>query len=75
MATPQYREIEYLIIPLIEVEGKGEDYEGAVAAEENYGAAPDLQLTLEVPLIYLDDVSSMKWGARCCYLGEIPFPS
>jgi hypothetical protein len=60
---------------LIKVEGKGEDIEGAVAAELNYGAAPDLQLTLEVPLIYSRAVSSMKWGAQCCYLGEIPFPS
>jgi hypothetical protein len=43
-------------MPLMTVEGKGEDYEGAVAAELNYGAAPDLQLTLEVPLIYSHDV-------------------
>jgi hypothetical protein len=49
--------------PLIEVEGKGEDYEGAVAAEFNYGAAPDLQLTVEVPLAYSHDVAGMKWGA------------
>jgi len=48
--------------PLIEVEGKGKDYEGAVAAEVNYGAAPNLQLTLEIPLIYSHDVSGMKWG-------------
>ena len=48
--------------PLIELEGKGKDYEGAVAAELNYGASPDLQLTLEVPLSYSHDVAGMKWG-------------
>ena len=48
--------------PLIELEGKGKDYEGAVAAELNYGAAPDLQLTLEVPLSYSHDASGMTWG-------------
>lgn len=48
--------------PLIELEGKGKDYEGAVAAELNYGAAPDLQLTLEVPLSYSHNASGMQWG-------------
>ena len=48
--------------PLIEVEGKGKGHEGVVAAELNYGAAPDLQLTLEVPLSYSHDVAGMKWG-------------
>ncbi len=48
--------------PLIELEGKGKDYEGAVAAELNFGAAPNVQLTLEVPLSYSHDASGMKWG-------------
>lgn len=48
--------------PLFEIEGKGEAYEGVVAAELNYGAAPDVQLTLEVPLSYSHDASGMKWG-------------
>lgn len=49
--------------PLIEVEGKGKNYEGAIAAELNYGAAPNVQLTLEIPLSYSHDASGMKWGS------------
>ena len=48
--------------PLIELEGKGKDYEGAVAAEFNYGVGPNVQLTVEVPLSYSHDASGMKWG-------------
>jgi hypothetical protein len=32
--------------PLIEAEGRGKDFAGAVAVEVNYGAATDLQLTV-----------------------------
>ena len=48
--------------PLFEAEGKGKVYGGAVAAELNYGAAPDVQLTLEVPLSYSHDTSGWQWG-------------
>ena len=49
--------------PLIEVEGKGDEYGGAVAAEFNYGAAPDLQITVELPLGYSHDAGGTQWGA------------
>jgi hypothetical protein len=54
--------------PLIEAEGKGKQYDGAVAAEFNYGPAPDLQLTLELPLAYSHDAVGAKWGA-----GDVAF--
>jgi Putative MetA-pathway of phenol degradation len=49
--------------PLIEVEGKGDEYGGAVAAEFNYGAAPDLQITVELPLGYSHNAGGTQWGA------------
>ncbi len=49
--------------PLIEAEGKGDEFAGAVAAEFNYGAAPDLQLTLELPFAYSHHPAGTKWGA------------
>jgi hypothetical protein len=49
--------------PLIEVEGKSDEYGGAVAAEFNYGAATDLQITVELPLGYSHDVGGTQWGA------------
>jgi Putative MetA-pathway of phenol degradation len=49
--------------PLVEAEGKGDEFAGALAAEFNYGAAPDLQLTVELPLAYSHDEAGMKWGA------------
>lgn len=48
--------------PLFEADGKGAEYEGAVAAEFNYGAAPDVQITLELPLAYSHDASALKTG-------------
>ena len=48
--------------PLIEAEGKGASYEGAVAAEFNYGATPDLQLTVEIPLAYAHDANVLERG-------------
>lgn len=49
--------------PLIEAEGKGEDFSGAVGIELNYGAAPDLQLTVGLPIDYAHDAAGMQWGA------------
>ena len=48
--------------PLVESEGKGADYEGAVAVELNYGAAPNLQLTASLPAEYVHDTSGFHWG-------------
>lgn len=48
--------------PILEIEGRGSDYAGAFAAEVNYGAAQNLQLTLEIPVEYAHDTSGTKWG-------------
>lgn len=49
--------------PFFESEGKGADFTGAAGVELNYGAAPDVQLTLELPVAYTHDPAGMKWGA------------
>jgi hypothetical protein len=47
----------------MEGEGRGADYEGSVGAELNYGAAPDLQLSLSLPAAYSHDTHGWRWGA------------
>lgn len=49
--------------PLFEASGKGAQFEGATGIEINYGAAPDLQLTIGVPLAYTHDRAGWQWGA------------
>lgn len=49
--------------PLIEAEGRGADFEGAAGVEVNYGAAPDLQLTVGLPIDYANDAAGWRWGA------------
>jgi hypothetical protein len=49
--------------PLIEAEGKGAEFEGAVAAEFNYGVAPGLQLTVALPMAYSHDATATNLGA------------
>jgi len=49
--------------PFIEAEGLGADFEGAAGVELNYGAAPDLQLTLGVPIDYMHASGRWRWGA------------
>lgn len=49
--------------PLIEAGGRGAEFDGAVTAEFNYGLAPDLQLTLELPLAFSHDAASTNLGA------------
>jgi hypothetical protein len=49
--------------PLFEAEGSGEDFEGALAAEVNYGAAKDLQLSLALPAAYTHDARGWHWAA------------
>ena len=48
--------------PLFEIEGKGSDYEGTLGAEFNYGAAPDLQITVGVPFAYAHDDGGFHSG-------------
>jgi hypothetical protein len=49
--------------PLIEGEGKGIDYGGSIGAEINYGAGPDVQITMGLPLAYAHDQTGLKSGA------------
>jgi hypothetical protein len=49
--------------PLMEGEGRGADFEGTVGTELNYGAAPDLQLSLSLPVAYSHDARGWRWGA------------
>src|SRR5690606_32685348 len=48
--------------PLLEAEGRGIDFEGAAGVELNYGAAPDLQLTVGLPIDYAHDAAGGRWG-------------
>jgi Putative MetA-pathway of phenol degradation len=48
--------------PLIDGEGLGSNYEGSVAAEFNFGAASDVQVTVGVPIAYTHDAAGMEWG-------------
>ena len=49
--------------PLFEAGGRGADFEGALATEINYGAARDVQITLELPVAFSHDEHGMHWGA------------
>ena len=49
--------------PLFEAEGAGGDVDGAVGAEINYGAAPDLQLTVGIPIAFARDARGRQLGA------------
>ncbi len=49
--------------PLIDGEGRGKNFSGSAGVEVNYGAAPDLQLTLAVPMAYSHDGGHWRWGA------------
>jgi len=48
--------------PLLEIEGRGSDYDGSLGAEFNYGAAADLQITVGVPLAYAHDRGGLRSG-------------
>jgi hypothetical protein len=48
--------------PLIEAEGRGDGFDGAVGAEFNYGAAKDLQLTVGLPVDYSHDMYRWRSG-------------
>lgn len=49
--------------PLVEAEGAGPAFEGSAGVEINYGAAPDIQLTLGLPLAYVHAADETDWSA------------
>jgi len=49
--------------PLFEAEGSGDDFEGALGTEINYGPAKDWQLTVGLPAAYTHDATGWHWGA------------
>lgn len=52
-----------LYAPLVEGAGRGADFDGAAGVELNYGAAPNLQLTLGLPVAFVHDAGGWQWGA------------
>jgi hypothetical protein len=49
--------------PLIEADGKGGRFQGATAVEINYGLAPDVQLTVGLPVAFRHDSAGLQSGA------------
>ena len=49
--------------PLLEIGGRGREFDGAAGVEINYGAAPDLQLTLGLPVSFSHDAYGWRSGA------------
>ncbi|MBV1691588.1 transporter [Novosphingobium sp. G106] len=49
--------------PLFEAAGRGTDFSGSAGVEVNYGAAPNLQLTVGLPAAYTHDAGGWRWGA------------
>jgi len=49
--------------PLFTADGSGSSYEGETGAEINYGLAPRVQLTLDLPVAFAHDSAGMRWGA------------
>jgi hypothetical protein len=49
--------------PRFEAEGSGADFDGAFGAEINYGAAANLQLTLDLPLAFTHSSAGWHSGA------------
>lgn len=49
--------------PLVTAEGKGAIVNGSVGTEINYGAAPNVQVTVDLPFAYAHDTRGMIWGA------------
>jgi Putative MetA-pathway of phenol degradation len=48
--------------PLVDLAGRGVEFQGAAGIEVSYGAAPDVQLTLGIPLDYAHDRGGWRWG-------------
>lgn len=49
--------------PAADIDGRGDEFSGASGIELNYGAAPNLQLTVGLEAGYSHDASGWKWGA------------
>jgi hypothetical protein len=49
--------------PRLVAEGAGADFEGALGAEINYGAARDVQVTLGMSAAFAHDEAGWRWGA------------
>ncbi len=49
--------------PLLDVEGRGEDFAGSLGAEINYGLVKNVQLTVGLPAAYSHDAAGWHWGA------------
>lgn len=52
-----------LYAPAADIEGRGEEFSGAAGIELNYGAAPDLQLTVGIEAGYSHSAAGWQWGA------------
>lgn len=48
--------------PALDASGVGRDYDGALGLELNYGAAPDVQVTVGLPLSYVHDADGLETG-------------
>ncbi len=48
--------------PAVDAAGQGNDYGGAIAVELNYGASPNLQITVGLPVSYAHDGSGFHSG-------------
>lgn len=49
--------------PLVDGEGNGANFEGSAGVEINYGAAPNVQITVGLPIAYAHDSFGTEWGA------------
>ena len=49
--------------PALDASGKGRDFEGGFGAELNYGAAPDVQVTVGLPVAFAHDAYGLRSGA------------
>jgi len=49
--------------PEFQTGGGGTDFDGTFGAEINYGAAPGVQVTLDLPLAFSHDSAGTRWGA------------
>jgi hypothetical protein len=48
--------------PLLDAEGSGTNFEGSAGVEINYGAAPNVQITLGLPIAYAHDSAGTESG-------------
>ena len=48
--------------PAADIAGRGEDFTGGTGVELNYGAAPNLQITVGLSAGFSHDAAGMQWG-------------